>query len=284
MRNSKAVFSEIISSIQMNESMEEKEAVAMMLMGHFFGLSRSEVLMNSPVDFLHDRQMQLRSALSRINSGEPVQYVIGTAHFLGNDFLVTPDVLIPRPETEELVMEIVEFIWTAKLSHCRLMDIGTGTGCIPISVALRCPGEYFATDVSSDALSVARKNSERLRAKVTFMHHDILQEDLSLNDLHVLVSNPPYIAQSEIETMKENVVKHEPHLSLFVDDDDPLIFYKKISRQGRKILKGEGLIIFEINERFGSSVAKVLDEDGYNNVKIVSDLSGKERIVKAIQP
>jgi release factor glutamine methyltransferase len=284
MRNSKAVFSEIISSIQMNESMEEKEAVAMMLMGHFFGLSRSEVLMNSPVDFLHDRQMQLRSALSRINSGEPVQYVIGTAHFLGNDFLVTPDVLIPRPETEELVMEIVEFIWTAKLSHCRLMDIGTGTGCIPISVALRCPGEYFATDVSSDALSVARKNSERLRAKVTFMHHDILQEDLSLNDLHVLVSNPPYIAQSEIETMKENVVKHEPHLALFVDDDDPLIFYKKISRQGRKILKGEGLIIFEINERFGSSVAKVLDEDGYNNVKIVSDLSGKERIVKAIQP
>jgi release factor glutamine methyltransferase len=284
MRNSKAVLSEIISSIQLNESMEEKEAVAMILIGHFFDLSRSAILTGAPVDYSQDQERQMRSAISRISSGEPVQYVIGTAHFLGNDFLVTPEVLIPRPETEELVAEIVRYIRTVPISHCRLTDLGTGSGCIPISVALQCPGEYFSTDVSAEALSVARKNSARLKADVTFLQHDILQAELPIIDLDVLVSNPPYIAQSEIGEMKDNVVMHEPHLALFVNDDDPLIFYNRISRQGRQKLKRGGLIIFEINERFGGSVASVLKNDGYNNVTIVRDLSGKERIVKAIQP
>jgi release factor glutamine methyltransferase len=285
MRNSKAVYSEIIAGIRLNEDLDEKRAIASALIDNLFGLSQSEIMLGKPLNWTADIDARVEKSLERINQGEPVQYVTGEAYFFGERFFVDPNVLIPRPETEELVSLIVGRVPSMKkTTSLRIVDVGTGSGCIAVSLARKIKAEFFATDVSAKALSVAKRNSERHRVDVTFMEHDILKHELPINGIDVLVSNPPYIAASEAGTIKQNVTGYEPHLALFVADEDPLKFYNRIALEGRRVLNPNGLIVFEINARFGKEVAQLLKKTGFTAVEVLKDLSGKERIVKAFQP
>jgi release factor glutamine methyltransferase len=285
MRNSKAVYSEIIAGIRLNEDLDEKRAIASALIDNLFGLSQSEIMLGKPLNWTADIDARVEKSLERINQGEPVQYVTGEAYFFGERFFVDPNVLIPRPETEELVSLIVGRVPSMKkTTSLRIVDVGTGSGCIAVSLARKIKAEFFATDVSAKALSVAKRNSERHRVDVTFLEHDILKHELPINGIDVLVSNPPYIAASEAGTIKQNVTGYEPHLALFVADEDPLIFYNRIALEGRRVLNPNGLIVFEINARFGKEVAHLLKKTGFTAVEVLKDLSGKERIVKAFQP
>jgi release factor glutamine methyltransferase len=286
MKNSKEVFSEIIFALNIQEPKEERESIAQVLMEYFYGLDFTAILSNVSLPVEPGLARRLDDAILRINRGEPVQYVTGRAEFYKRKFLVNPDVLIPRPETEELVAEVLDTVGRREdRKSMTIVDVGTGSGCVPITLALHIPdSEVYGTDISAAALEVAKKNADQFQAQVQFLRHDILQEKLPFLSIDVLISNPPYISISEKENMKRNVTAFEPHLALFVPDENPLVFYKKISEQGRDLLSPDGLLIFEINERFGHKVSQLLRDLGYGGVKILKDLSGKERIVKASQP
>jgi len=188
-------------------------------------------------------------------------------------------VLIPRPETEELVRLVLDEI--AARETCRMVDIGTGSGCIPVTIKLEAPEtRVFATDISGDALAVARKNARQLRAEVIFSKHDILHDTLVFPEVDIVTSNPPYIASREKSTMSKNVTDYEPHLALFVDDDDPLIFYKCIVAQAKRVLRPGGMLVVEINERFGQEIMYLFEASGLQRISIHQDLSNKDRIVK----
>ena len=231
--------------------------------------------------FLEEEKLPLalKSDFEKLKSGMPIQYILGHGPFYGRDFLVTKDTLIPRNETEELVHLIIKENPKPKL---RILDIGTGTGCIPITLALEMNSpEVFAIDISEKALEVASENAENLHAKVDFSKCDILKEMPQIKDLDILVSNPPYIPLEEKGLMHPNVLDYEPDLALFVSDEDPLIFYRTIAEKGKSLLQPFGKIYFEINERFGNDVVKLLNSLGYQHTRILKDLNGKDRIVAA---
>jgi release factor glutamine methyltransferase len=222
----------------------------------------------------------LLEVIERLNQGEPVQYILEEAHFLGNNFYVNRSVLIPRPETEELVQFVIDEKKGDK--HFKVLDIGTGSGCIPITLSTRFPHtEVFATDVSEEALKVARRNNELHQSKVSFLRHDILNEKLSLRELDVVVSNPPYITEAEKSAMEDHVLNFEPHLALFAGED-PLIFYKAIANASREALKPSGLLAVEINAQYGNDVAGIFRDSGFTNVVVLHDMHGKHRIVKGV--
>lgn len=284
MKNSKALLRYLLSNIQLNESQAEIESIAYMVIEHFFQLDTLQVMMDAAVEITPEQQQNLDHVIARINAFEPVQYVLGEAFFFGRTFVVSPAVLIPRPETEELVLQILQYIESHLQDSYKILDIGTGSGCIPITLALALnQAEVLATDVSAEAIALAKENANRLKARVTFLLHDILREELDVVGLDVLVSNPPYITSVEKLHMQANVTRFEPHLALFVSDEDPLIFYKAISRKAKKALRPGGLLIFEINERFGDEVSRLLGDEGYEDVKIVYDLNQKQRIVRGIK-
>jgi len=221
-----------------------------------------------------------------LNQNEPVQYVLGEAYFFGRKFLVNPSVLIPRAETEELVAEVKAHLkGSHKMKTIRILDIGTGSGCIPITLVLEIPdSELYATDVSSEALLVAKTNAQKLGAEVTFLHHNILQSEIAIENLDVIVSNPPYVTPSEQDAMKKNVIFYEPHLALFAPETEPLVFYHVIAERAKKVLNPGGLLAVEINEKFGREVSNLFLEMGFHCIEIKKDLQGKDRIVKGQQP
>ena len=276
MSNSKALFEDFISRIQLDETREEISGIARVVFEDLFSVTQTDLLRDKAIDLSPDDINRLDNVLKRINHGEPIQYILGHAFFYGRRFSVNSSVLIPRPETEELV--------GCALMHSPLqsvLDIGTGSGCIPITIACEKRGvSIYATDISHEALNIAGRNAANLGAKIEFWEHDILTQEIPFTNLDVIISNPPYIAESERQSMKHNVVNHEPHFALFVPDNDPLIFYRTIVEKGRQSLRLGGVILFEINERFGKEVATLLSQSGYRNVHIVKDISGKDRIVK----
>lgn len=216
----------------------------------------------------------------RLKRGEPIQYIIGKAPFYGREFLVSPATLIPRNETEELVHLIIK---ENPQQGLRILDIGTGTGCIPISLFLEMKEpEVYALDISLEALKVARQNAKSLKAEVNFLQGDILRERIPLESLDILVSNPPYIPEKGKAEMHKNVLDFEPGLALFVPDEDPLLFYRRIAELGREHLKKGGRLYFEIHEDFGPETVDLLESMGYQEVRLIQDLNGKNRIVTAV--
>jgi release factor glutamine methyltransferase len=206
---------------------------------------------------------------------------LGKAHFYGQEFLVNPSVLIPRPETELLIDEVLK---RASNGAGTILDIGTGSGCIAITLAKKLPQKTVtAFDISDAALQTASENAKQLNATVDFQHVDILKDKVPLQELEFIVSNPPYIAVSEKESMNNNVLDHEPHLALFVPDNDPLIFYKAIANKGLPLLKPEGRIVVEINERFGKEVCDIFIHAGFTGAHVIKDLQNKDRIVSVIK-
>ena len=281
----------------------EARALYEFIMERRFGLSRTDILLGKDTTLSAEDKAELEIIVDRVAKGEPVQYVLGCADFCGREFLVGPGVLIPRPETQELVRLVEQHLALGST----VLDIGTGSGCIAITLAL-AGYEVTALDVSDVALSFARRNAERLGAKLEFVKGDILKEkseklkvknnsnlpketenesnsDYSLFTFHfsldAVVSNPPYICESEASAMDGNVLDHEPHLALFVPDHDPLLFYRAISEFGLEHLAADGLLFFEVNRAYAEQVAELLLQKGYRETKIVKDQYDNNRFVWA---
>lgn len=218
----------------------------------------------------------LDKIIAELSNGRPVQYVLGKAEFCEAEFEVAEGVLIPRPETEELVYRIVE---TAQRG-ARILDIGTGSGAIAISLARLIEGaEVVAVDISKEALAIARRNAERLGAKVEFVEADALGDLSHLGEFDIIVSNPPYIPQSDIADMRKNVVEFEPHIALFVPDDDILRFYRATAENALKMLREEGAMWFEIYEKAGEQMCDMLREMGFSRNEVIADANLKPRMV-----
>jgi release factor glutamine methyltransferase len=228
---------------------------------------------------LDDEQLTLLdSQITRLGAGEPLQYVLGFAYFAGRQFRVNKSVLIPRPETEELAMMVVEDILPGH--RPTVLDIGCGSGCIISTIALENKlTKCCAIDISEGALNIAKENAKDLGADVAFFEADILRADFDFEKVNIIVSNPPYIPQHRKEEMHLNVLNYEPHVALFVEDDDAFLFYRRIAEIGRKILNDGGRIYFETHVDGAKEVAQVLEGLGYEEVRILRDMNGHERFV-----
>ncbi len=256
----------------------EAESIAYWLVEEYMGKSRSDSY--RPVD-PGDIPEALYRAVDLLKTGKPIQYIIGKAPFYGRDFIVNEHTLIPRNETEELVHLIIKENPGAGL---RLLDIGTGTGCIPITLSLEMHSPIvFALDISEQALEVASKNAALLGATVDFRSCDIIHQLPEPTELDIIVSNPPYIPEMDKSQMHRNVVEFEPGLALFVPNTDPLLFYRVIAGKGLHLLKENGKIYFEVYEKLATEVSDLLRSIGYSAIKIVKDLNGKDRIVTAVK-
>ena len=260
----------------------EAKAVALLLMEKVCGLTVAEALV-AEMPAAGDERERVLAMARRVAEGEPVQYVVGTADFCGLSLYVKPGVLIPRPETQELVEWIAE-----DGTGGRILDICTGSGCVAIVLAKRfADAEVEAWDVSEEALEVARMNAERCGVGVTLKQVDVLNdEDVERErrgDWDVIVSNPPYVCEEEEAEMEACVLEHEPRLALFVPDENPLMFYRQIARIGMETLCDGGRLYFEINRRFGREVVEMLKGMGYADVELRQDFCGNDRMVKAIK-
>jgi release factor glutamine methyltransferase len=276
MINSKTLFHQLQKKITLNEEEGEIKSILYLLFEKEFGLSRIEILTGKEIEDINE--VQLKKYIERINHQEPIQYVLGEAYFFGRKFQVNRSVLVPRPETEL----IVSLVKDEKLLAPYVLDIGTGSGCIAISLALEISSAtVHALDISEGALSIAKENAVRLNVNVDFIQVDILNQLPIFSNLDVIVSNPPYVMEKEKITTDKNVLDYEPHLALFVADHNPLQFYKVIADKGKQILKPNGKIFVEINCQFGKEVAKLFQDHGFKSVEIIKDMGGKDRVVKA---
>ena len=282
MMNSKDLFRDLRKRITLIQDLSETESMLYLILESVAGITRSDIIAQKAVSLTSAETSKLDAMLDRVNKNEPVQYILGVAHFFGQEFSVNPSVLIPRPETELLVEEVLK---RASTASGKILDIGTGSGCIAITLAKKLPQKsVIAFDIRDDALRTASENAKQLGAIVNFQRVDILKDEILHQELEFIVSNPPYIAVSEKGAMNSNVLDHEPHLALFVPDNDALIFYKAIAKKGFQVLKPEGRILVEINERFGKETADVFRMEGFTQIEIVKDLQGKDRIVAAVKP
>jgi release factor glutamine methyltransferase len=249
---------------------------------HITHMSRAEQVKNK-IPYLTCTQLEDLDAITeRLKKNEPVQYVLGEAWFAGMKFKVNKNVLIPRPETEELVDWIVKESQKLKVQSQNIIDIGTGSGCIPITLKKKLPeANVSAIDVCSEALFTATENAIALNAEVNFVLLDFLDEEKwkELGKYDIIVSNPPYVKQSEINTMHARVKEFEPHLALFVPDEDALLFYNKLSSFGLKHLKPGGGLFVEINESLGEQVVNLFR--GFANIELRKDMQEKDRMIKA---
>ena len=270
----------------------EVKAITSLLLEEVCGITRMDMIMHPDLVLDADRTALLECYAQRLSGGEPVQQVLGYEYFMGNRFEVNPDVLIPRPETAELVEWIIGDYSLGNRDFptpLTVLDIGTGSGCIALSLALiNRDINIHAVDLSTGALDTARRNAERLNiSNVTFVQMDILAgQDKSyphpdVDKFDVIVSNPPYIMHREKAEMNANVLEHEPHLALFVPDDDPLLFYRAIARFGRINLKQGGRLYFEINAALGRETCALLSDMGYRDVTLRQDINGRDRMISA---
>lgn len=264
----------------------EAQAIARLYLERRFDLSHTDALLGKHFLLTPLHEQQWATDLEAFRRGVPVQYVLGSAEFDGHAFAVTPDVLIPRPETEGLVQ------WAAELASdqpAHLLDAGTGSGCIAVSLALRLPSATLtAWDISEAALAVARCNAKALGAGVAFLHRNIMTEAQCPTDapasFHFIVSNPPYIRRSEAVTMERHVLHHEPHSALFVPDYDPLQFYRALALLSRHLLHPGGALLVETHRDHARQVAQLFDLMGYTHIEERPDCFGQPRFVKAVHP
>jgi release factor glutamine methyltransferase len=223
----------------------------------------------------------LNQSLERLKKNEPLQYITGKAYFYGLEFEVSPAVLIPRPETEELVDWLIEN--HKNKNNLKILDIGTGSGCIAISLAKNLPNaEVSAIDISAEALNIARNNAILNHVKVDFINADILTLQILDQNYDVIVSNPPYVRELEKEQMQQNVLSNEPHIALFVANGNPLVFYDKIAELAKNHLTENGVLYFEINQYLGAETVDLLKTKGFNNIKVKKDIYDVDRMVKCL--
>jgi len=231
-----------------------------------------------------EEEQALFKTLSKLKLQEPIQYILGTANFMDLDFTVDSNVLIPRPETEELVYWILEDLKPKKDKKLKILDIGTGSGCIAISIAKNLPeAEVYALDVSNRALQIAKKNAVDNNVEIKFVKKDIFQLQSINVDFDIIVSNPPYVRELEKEQMAENVKKHEPDLALYVPDSKALMFYEAISIFAKENLQLGGFLYFEINQYLGKEMKVLLEDNNFSEIELRKDMFGNDRMLKGIK-
>jgi release factor glutamine methyltransferase len=256
----------------------------------FFNLLSEQILNMKRIDISQNlysvvsgkKYDKFLKAIVGLKKHQPIQYILGDTEFYGLVFKVSPSVLIPRPETEELVDWIIKD--SKEKQNISILDIGTGSGCIAVTLAKKLPNaKLFALDVSAEALKLAIINAETNEVEVEFIEADILDWDFGDLEFDIIVSNPPYVRELEKEAMSANVLNHEPHLALFVKDDDALLFYRTITAVANKILKPKGQLFFEINENLGEDTKQLLVDAGYEDIELKQDVFDKNRMLKAIK-
>ncbi len=242
-------------------------------------LKRIDLALNIDLEFTVDDLIIWNNILEKLKLEIPIQYIIGSTHFYELEFEVNQNVLIPRPETEELVDWIVAE--NKNSNNLKILDIGTGSGCIAISLAKNIPNsEVFALDVSIKALATAKKNAESNKVKVAFILKNILEVDNLNQKFDIIVSNPPYIRNLEKLEIHKNVLDNEPHLALFVDDNDALIFYRKIAELAKINLSENGKLYFEVNQYLSTETSNLLEKLGFKNIELRKDIYGNDRMIK----
>lgn len=265
--------------------LEEAQGLYALLLREKLGITRAEAVLQQERILDAPTESGLKQILKRLENHEPIQYILNRAYFCGFPFILNANVLIPRPETEELVYWVVSEYEKIPNKNIRVLDIGTGSGCIAVSLAKLLPeAAVSAMDISKDALRTAHENAIRNHVQVEFINVDILKTGSLNTAFEVIVSNPPYVLDAEKSKMRENVLNFEPHEALFVPDTDPLIFYEKISGLAIKYLNQNGQLFFEINEAYGNEVRDLLTEKGFTEVELKADLYGKNRMVKGRKP
>lgn len=262
---------------------EEVNSFFYMLIEHFLGLERFILALDPNLIISKEEESPLFEALSSLKLEMPIQHIIGKTHFMDLEFIVDKNVLIPRPETEDLVRWILEDIQDHQAT-VKILDIGTGSGCIPITLKKQLPNAEVATlDVSDSALKVAMQNAKNNLVQIEFIHANILE----INQLHhkfdIIVSNPPYVRELEKKKMQKNVLMHEPELALFVSDEDPLFFYKMITQFAHENLIKGGSLYFEINQYLGKETKQLLDSTNFSDIELRRDIFGNDRMLKGIK-
>ena len=284
LKNYKTTFLQELSSLYEEQ---EIDSFFYIILEKLHGLKRIDLALNPQkvMDGAHLKQW--KNIVSELKKQRPVQYILGETTFYGLSFLVNENTLIPRPETEELVELIIESTnYELRNTKLKVLDIGTGSGCIAISLAKYLPtSEVFAIDVSEEALATAKKNAELNKVAIDFISTNIL-DVITLSavagldkQFDIIVSNPPYVRNLEKDEIKPNVLEYEPHLALFVDDIDPLLFYRKIAELAKKNLNENGKLYFEINQYLGKETIKLLEDFGFRNVELKKDIYGNDRII-----
>ena len=279
----KQLIKEIELSLDNIYIKEELSAIVRAICCDMLGIPPTTYYIKEKVTLTTEQKRRFDEIIERLKQGEPLQYIEGKAPFCGMDFAVRPGVLIPRPETAELVDWIIQDHAT---QNPRILDLGTGSGCIAISLSKQLPQAIVeACDISNDALNIAKENNERNGASVDFFYHNMLDLSTPLpHSYHVLVSNPPYIKQSEAVEMEDHVTQWEPHTALFVPDDDALCFYRAIAEIGlTDALQPGGNIYVEINQQLGKETVALFESYGYKEVELRKDIYGNDRMVKALK-
>lgn len=271
--------SHIRQSLQETYSAQEAANLSRIICCEMLGQTAVDYYLGKDITLSSKEKQDLDGILARLRDFEPIQYVQGTARFLERSYCVAPGVLIPRPETEELVEAVLKEV----SPDARLLDIGTGSGCIAISLSKALPGASVeAWDVSEEALVIARRNNEILGGDVRFVRRNVLTYVPDGEERYdAIVSNPPYVTESEKQDMERNVLDWEPPTALFVPDDDPLLFYRQIAELGRTMLVSGGKLCFEINRAYGEATMAMLYGKGYANPRVLKDISGNDRIIIA---
>lgn len=269
----------IHTSLQDFYTERELRSLSLIICKDLLGLNDLDVYCGKDINLSVKQRDELGFIIHRLQQQEPIQYICGKVSFGECEFLLTPAVLIPRPETWELVQQIIDD--NPMLES--VLDIGTGSGCIAVSLAKHFPNARVeAWDVSREALEVARQNNEKNETQVRFEQHDVLQPMKTERKYQLLVSNPPYVLNRERREMERNVLDYEPSLALFVPDDDPLLFYRRIAELGRDLLERGGSIYFEVNRAFGQETLRMLTEKGYTSARVWTDFYGNDRFVSAV--
>jgi release factor glutamine methyltransferase len=279
--NSKTLFNDLYNRITVYEAEESKEMAALVL-EKYLGLKKTDLLINQPVEVSEDLSRELDQVIIRINHSEPVQYILNEQWFRNRRFEVNRHVLIPRPETEELIDHAIKYAKDLPGAK-KILDIGTGSGCIAVSLALEIENaEVTALDISETALDVAKKNALNNQAEIRFLNIDVLDPASFPEEKYdIIASNPPYVKENEKGEMRRNVLDFEPGLALFVKDDDALLFYRRIADLGQSHLTAQGFIIVEINSYLGKETSEMFREKGFGKVTLIKDFFERDRFIIA---
>jgi release factor glutamine methyltransferase len=276
-KNYKAIFKTELLPIY---DEQEIEGFFHIVLAKIHNLKRIDLALNPETVMDYNQLRQWKIIVADLKLQKPIQYILGETEFYGLPFLVNENTLIPRPETEELVELIIS---NNKSVHIKILDIGTGSGCIAISLAKNLPdAEIFALDVSEKALATAKKNAEINKAEVVFLLKNILETEDLAQQFDIIVSNPPYVRNLEKAQIKPNVLEYEPHLALFVEDTDALLFYRKIAQLAKKNLNPNGKLYFEINQYLGKETVQLLESLGFRNIELKKDIYGNDRMIAAV--
>jgi release factor glutamine methyltransferase len=270
---------------------DEITSIKHLVLSDISGLSKAQLRAFTDRELNAEQWQRLEQIIAELQAGKPVQYILGYTEFYGLTFKVTPSVLIPRPETEELIEWILSENQNSKLKSQKILDIGTGSGCIPVTLKKHLPNaDVSGLDISPEAIKIAQLNAKLNNVVVKFIEGDILNPNTALlnqvksgglEKYDIIVSNPPYVTEQEKAEMHNNVLSFEPHLALFVEDDDPLVFYNAIADFALKQLQKGGLLFFEINENLGEQTVELLTSKSFKNIELRKDMREKDRMIKA---